>query len=86
MWNSGVKGEVQTKEKEFLQKFAAVSLVELPISVETKGETTAEKGVLALLLCPVTYLQELISVNVHTCIHHGQILLDCVVYAYNSNQ
>ena len=27
---------------EFLQQFEAVPLVELPIAVETKGETTAE--------------------------------------------
>ena len=35
-------GGTISKEMEFLQQFEAVPLVELPIAVETKGETTAE--------------------------------------------
>ena len=31
-----------SKDMEFLQQFEAVPLVELPVSIETKGETTAE--------------------------------------------
>ena len=45
VWTSGdQEGGVAnvTKEMEFLQQFEAVPLVELPIAVETKGETTAE--------------------------------------------
>ena len=35
-------GASASKEMEFLQRFEAVPLVELPIAMETKGETTAE--------------------------------------------
>lgn len=31
-----------SKDMEFLQQFEAVPLVELPVAIETKGETTAE--------------------------------------------
>ena len=31
-----------SKDVEFLRKFEAVPLVELPVAMETKGETTAE--------------------------------------------
>ena len=44
LWTSGeLAGQTGiSKEMEFLQQFEAVPLVELPIAVETKGETTAE--------------------------------------------
>ena len=48
LWTSGgaepQEGGVVTvsKDMEFLQQFEAVPLVELPVAVETKGETTAE--------------------------------------------
>ena len=31
-----------SKDMEFLQQFEAIPLVELPVAIETKGETTAE--------------------------------------------
>ena len=33
-----------TKDVEFLQQFAAMALVELPISIRSSGETTADKS------------------------------------------
>ena len=44
-------GVTVSKDMEFLQQFEAVPLVELPVAIETKGETTAEGVCVRVRVC-----------------------------------
>ena len=44
-------GVTVSKDMEFLQQFEAVPLVELPVAIETKGETTAEGVCVRACMC-----------------------------------